>query len=150
MVPEPIVGPWQFFSSVGPLGRAIVLTQGRCLTHRHPSLEWDSNPRSQCFRARSQFIPQTQRLLWSATLKIYLWKFYIIFHFTLSSFASRPPCVCFYLITLKNMSPGIQRGKSCQGEDWTHERLRNPYYRHIVRHLTQFSAYYPLLGCECG
>jgi hypothetical protein len=29
-----------------------LLSQGRYLTHRHPCLQWDSNPRSQCLSGR--------------------------------------------------------------------------------------------------
>jgi hypothetical protein len=57
--------PLQFLNSkhpVGLLGRVISPSQGRYLTqsqnkHRHPYLEWDSNPRSQRSRERSQFMP---------------------------------------------------------------------------------------------
>jgi hypothetical protein len=33
---------------------------------RHPCLEWDSNPRSQCLSVRRHFVPFTTRSLWSA------------------------------------------------------------------------------------
>jgi hypothetical protein len=68
------VGPGLFFSfvifftqSVGLLGQEISPSQGRYLhtgqhkqnkrTQRHPCLEWDSNPRSQCSSERRQFMP---------------------------------------------------------------------------------------------
>jgi hypothetical protein len=46
--------------SVGLLGWGISPSQGRYLTqaqneHRHPCLEWDSNPGSQCSSGRRQF-----------------------------------------------------------------------------------------------
>jgi hypothetical protein len=55
----------QFFNLrhlVGLLARVISTSQGRYLTqtqnkHRHPWLEWDSNPRSQRSSERRQFIP---------------------------------------------------------------------------------------------
>jgi hypothetical protein len=48
--------------SVGLLGRGISPSQGRYLAqtqnkHRHPCLEWDSNPRSQCSSGRRYFMP---------------------------------------------------------------------------------------------
>jgi hypothetical protein len=69
-------GPWPLFQfldlftqSVGLLRRGISPSQGRYLhtgqhKHRinaytHPCLNWDSNPRSQCFSGRRQFMPQT-------------------------------------------------------------------------------------------
>jgi hypothetical protein len=68
-------GPWPLFSfltytqSVGLFERGISPSQGRYLhteqhkyrinAHRHPCLEWDSNPRSQCWSGRP---------LWSAGL----------------------------------------------------------------------------------
>jgi hypothetical protein len=42
----------------------------RINAHRHPCLEWDSNPRSQRPSERRQFMPQTARPLWSAFLII--------------------------------------------------------------------------------
>jgi hypothetical protein len=39
-------------------------------THRHPCLERDSKPRSQCSSERRQFIPQTVGPLWSALSSI--------------------------------------------------------------------------------
>jgi hypothetical protein len=62
--------------SVGLLGRGISPSQGcylhtgqhrhRINAHKHPYLEWDSNPRYQCLTGRRQFIPYTPRPLWSA------------------------------------------------------------------------------------
>jgi hypothetical protein len=59
----------------GLLGRVINPSQGRYLhtgqqkqnkrTHKHPCLEWDSNPRSQRSRERRQFMPYTVRSPWS-------------------------------------------------------------------------------------
>jgi hypothetical protein len=34
--------------------------------HRSPCLEWNSNPRPQCFSGRTQFLPYTARPLWLA------------------------------------------------------------------------------------
>jgi hypothetical protein len=61
-----------FSQSVGLLGRAISPSQGRYLNtgqhkhrinaHRHPCLEWDSNPRYQLPSERRQF------MLWAARL----------------------------------------------------------------------------------
>jgi hypothetical protein len=36
------------------------------VTHRHPCLEWDSNPRPQCSNERRRFLSWTARPLWSA------------------------------------------------------------------------------------
>jgi hypothetical protein len=54
--------------SVGLLGRGISSSQGRYLhteqrkyrinAHRHPYLEWDSNPRSQRSSGRRRFMPK--------------------------------------------------------------------------------------------
>jgi hypothetical protein len=59
-----------FTQSVELLGRVISPPQGRCLhtwqhkhrinAHRHPCLEWDSNPRSQCLSGRKSFLLQTK------------------------------------------------------------------------------------------
>jgi hypothetical protein len=74
MALQPFFGPWppfQFFclftQSVGLLERGISPSQGRYLqtenhkhrinARRHPFLEWDSNPRSQCFSGRRHFMP---------------------------------------------------------------------------------------------
>jgi hypothetical protein len=56
-----------FTQSVGLLGRGISQSQGRYLhtgqhknkinAHRHPCLEWDWNPRSQCLSRQRLFIP---------------------------------------------------------------------------------------------
>jgi hypothetical protein len=59
--------------SVGLLGREISLSQGHYLTqthkkHRHPCLELNSNPWSQCSSERRRFMPWTARPLWSAFL----------------------------------------------------------------------------------
>jgi hypothetical protein len=66
---------WSYTQSAGLLGRGISPSQGRYLqkgqhkhnkrTNRHPCLEWDSNPRSQCLSGRRQFMPETARPLWS-------------------------------------------------------------------------------------
>jgi hypothetical protein len=67
------VGPWPllqfrnlffFTQTVGHLRRMISPSQGCYLNagqhaHRHPCLDWDSNPRSQCSSRRRQFMPQT-------------------------------------------------------------------------------------------
>jgi hypothetical protein len=48
-------------ASIGLLGRRYSPSQGHCRTqtqnkHRHPCLEWDSNPRSQCSSGRRHFM----------------------------------------------------------------------------------------------
>jgi hypothetical protein len=60
-------GSLSYTQSVGLLGRGISPSQGRYLhteqqkhrinAHRHPCLEWYSNPRSQCLRGRRRFKP---------------------------------------------------------------------------------------------
>jgi hypothetical protein len=74
MALQPFFGPWLLFQildlftqTVGLLGRGISLSQGRYIhtgkhknsinAHRHPCLDCDSNPRSQCLSGRKQFIP---------------------------------------------------------------------------------------------
>jgi hypothetical protein len=68
----PLLGRGCFFSflivtqSVGLLGRGISPSQGSYLhtgqhkhrinANRHPCLEWDSNPRSQCLSGRRRFM----------------------------------------------------------------------------------------------
>jgi hypothetical protein len=69
---SPFFGLGRFFSfliytqSAGLLGRgsarrkAATYTQNntnRIRAHRHPCLEWDSNPQSQCSRERREFMP---------------------------------------------------------------------------------------------
>jgi hypothetical protein len=51
----------QFIARLLPTHR----TQRQKNTHRHPSLEWDSNRRPQSLDGRSQFMPYTARPLWS-------------------------------------------------------------------------------------
>jgi hypothetical protein len=60
--------------SIALLGQGISPPQG-CYLHRttqtqnkckHPCLEWDSNPRSQCSSRRRHFMPQTTQPLWLA------------------------------------------------------------------------------------
>jgi hypothetical protein len=56
-----------FTQSIRLLGRGMSPSQGRYLhtgqhkhrinAHRHPSLKWDWNPRSQCFNGRRQSMP---------------------------------------------------------------------------------------------
>jgi hypothetical protein len=63
-----------YTQSVGPLGRGISSSQRRYLhaeqrkhrtnAHRHPCLEWKSNPRFQCSNRPRRFMPQTARPLW--------------------------------------------------------------------------------------
>jgi hypothetical protein len=73
MVLGPLVDLRRFFSyliytqSIGLLTRGISPSQGRYLhteqqkhrinARRHPCLEWDSNPRSQCSSGRRKFMP---------------------------------------------------------------------------------------------
>jgi hypothetical protein len=53
--------------SVGLLGRVISLSQVRYLYIKtEQNLEWDLNPWSQCLSEQRQFMPQTERTLWSA------------------------------------------------------------------------------------
>jgi hypothetical protein len=76
------VGPWPLFlvsqpyrESAGLLGRGISPSQSRYRhtekhkrrinAHRHPHLQWNSNPWPQCSSGRRQFIPQTAWPLWS-------------------------------------------------------------------------------------
>jgi hypothetical protein len=77
MVLQPFFGPWLLFSFLilYKVGRTpwtgISPSQGRYLhteqhkhrinAHRHPCLEWDSNPRSQCSSGRREFMPWTAR-----------------------------------------------------------------------------------------
>jgi hypothetical protein len=71
---------WSFTQSVGHLGVGISPSQGRYLhteqykhrinAYRHPCLEWDSNPRSQCLSRWRRFMPETTRPLWSAVTVI--------------------------------------------------------------------------------
>jgi hypothetical protein len=70
---------WSYIQSAGLLRQEISPTQGRYLhtgehkhrinAHRHPCLEWDSNPRSQRSSERRQFMPQTVRPLWPASVR---------------------------------------------------------------------------------
>jgi hypothetical protein len=51
-----------YTQSVGLFGQVISPLQGRYLhkeqnAHRHPCLEWDSTPRSQCSNKRRRFMP---------------------------------------------------------------------------------------------
>jgi hypothetical protein len=65
---------------MGLLGRGISLSQGRYLlmgqhihrinAHKHPCLQWDLNPRSQCWRGRRQIMLWTALPLWSASFQI--------------------------------------------------------------------------------
>jgi hypothetical protein len=82
---QPTVGPWSLFNSL------ILYTVGRTprtgdkpdekpllthrittaeYTHRHPHLEWVSNPRSRCFSGRRQFVHYTDGPLRSVELQI--------------------------------------------------------------------------------
>jgi hypothetical protein len=70
MAIQPFTGPLPLFSSVELLGDQPVarpLPMHRINVHRHPCLEWDSNPRSQCSSGRIRFMRQTARPLWSAS-----------------------------------------------------------------------------------
>jgi hypothetical protein len=69
------------------LWREISPSQGRYLhsgqhkqnKRKHPCLEWDSNPRSQCSSGRRRFMPQTAPPLWSALYQLIIknWEAYI-------------------------------------------------------------------------
>jgi hypothetical protein len=60
--------------SVGLLGRWISPSQGpflyteqqehRINAHRHPCLDWDSNPRSQCSRGRRRYLNSRRYKIW--------------------------------------------------------------------------------------
>jgi hypothetical protein len=58
--------------SIELLGWGISPSQGRYIhkhrirTNRHPCLDWDSNPLSQCLCGRRYFMPQITRPLWLA------------------------------------------------------------------------------------
>jgi hypothetical protein len=71
---SPLLGPGRFFQFSNPIHsrydsldggsarpKAATYTQDstkhRINAHRHPCLEWDSNPRSQCSSERRQFMP---------------------------------------------------------------------------------------------
>jgi hypothetical protein len=66
--------------SIGLFGWGISLAQGHYLPrttdtqnkHRHPCLEWDSNPRFQCSSEQRHFMPLTVWSLWSAHSFIHL------------------------------------------------------------------------------
>jgi hypothetical protein len=77
---QPTVEPWPlsqfldlFTQSVGLLWRGISPSQccylhtghheHRIKAHRHPCLQWDSKPRSQCLSRRRLFMPQAVRPL---------------------------------------------------------------------------------------
>jgi hypothetical protein len=72
--PDPFSSTTSFFTQpVVLLGRVISPPQGRYLhtgqhKHRHPCLVWDSNPRSQRSSKGRQFMPQTPRPLWWASV----------------------------------------------------------------------------------
>jgi hypothetical protein len=64
MVLQPFVGPWPLFiHTVGrtpwsgdqPVARLLPIQ--RINSHRHPCLEWDSNPKPQCSSGRRLFMP---------------------------------------------------------------------------------------------
>jgi hypothetical protein len=70
-----------YTQSAGLLGRGISPSQGHCLhteqhkrrinEHRHPCLEWDSNPRSQCSRRRRWLVTAAARVqtrVWSCEI----------------------------------------------------------------------------------
>jgi hypothetical protein len=69
MVEQPFFGTWPRFQSVGLLGRGtssshalnlhIEQHKHRIYAHRHPYLDWDSNPRSERSSERRQFMPWT-------------------------------------------------------------------------------------------
>jgi hypothetical protein len=75
------VGPWLLFSflilytvgrtpwmGVQPVARPLSTQREqkhRINAHRHPQLEWDSNPRAQCLCGRRRFMPHTARPLWA-------------------------------------------------------------------------------------
>jgi hypothetical protein len=66
--------PWTGISP--PQGRYLLTEQNkhRINAHRHICLEWVSNSRSQCLSGRRQFVLQTARPLWSASLQLtYYW-----------------------------------------------------------------------------
>jgi hypothetical protein len=62
---------YSYTQTVGHLGRGISPSQGRYLhtgqhkhrinADRHPRLEWDSNPQSQCSNGTRQFMPRIVR-----------------------------------------------------------------------------------------
>jgi hypothetical protein len=80
---QPFVAPWPFFQFINlyTIGRAL-WTQDQPVirtlpthrtkkkntinAHRHPCLEWVSNPQPQCLNGRRQFMPQAVHPLWSA------------------------------------------------------------------------------------
>jgi hypothetical protein len=77
---QPFVGPWPLFSflilhTVGrapwsrdqPVARPLPMYK---TTHRHPYVEWDSNPRSQRSSERRQFMSQTARPWYCMFIKI--------------------------------------------------------------------------------
>jgi hypothetical protein len=85
MVLEAFIGPWTLyqFLNLHTIGRTpwtgdqhvarplpthrTTQTQNK---RRHPCLEWDSNPRSQCSSRRNQFMPETVRPSWSASPRL--------------------------------------------------------------------------------
>jgi hypothetical protein len=76
MALQPFVGPWPLlhfhrtpWTCDQPVARPLPTHteqhKHRINAHRHPCLEWDSNPRSQLSSERRQFMPYTARPLWS-------------------------------------------------------------------------------------
>jgi hypothetical protein len=60
--------PW---TEISPSqGRYLYRTTQTQNKRKHPCLEWDSNPRSQCSSGRGRFMPYTARPLWSALSRV--------------------------------------------------------------------------------
>jgi hypothetical protein len=85
-----------YTQSVGLAGKGISPSQGRYLhteqhkhrinAYRHPCLEWDSNPRSQRWSEVRQFMPYTERPLWSHSSTLYTINFMLSSVFILYGF----------------------------------------------------------------
>jgi hypothetical protein len=58
--------PWVGDQSVARQLPTHRTTQTQNKAHRHPCLDWDSNPRPQCSSGRRRFMPLTARPLWPA------------------------------------------------------------------------------------
>jgi hypothetical protein len=95
MALQPFVGSWPLFQFPNPIHtrrhsldggsarhKALYLyterQKRRINAHRHPCLEWDSNPLLQCSSGGRLFMPYTARPLWSA--------FYVMYHYNIFCF----------------------------------------------------------------
>jgi hypothetical protein len=152
---QPFVAPWPHFKFLNPIHsrqdsvdggsarrKAATYTEintNRINAHRHPCLEWDSNPRSQRSReSEDSLMTQTARPLWSVySWGLSLWNSVVSFLFSQSNVQPVHP----NLLTLLGKVSGMVSHPACIPGFLASNYGRDTEYRDLCFFLLFFFSY---------